>query len=468
MRRPDNRIEYATASSRLSNRLDSTMVQSEFLRLQRIRVDGLFGTYNHDINLNLKDRVTLLHGPNGVGKTVILGMVSALLQERFDYFRRIPFSRFSLEFHDGSNLELQAYDETEIDDRPYQLKLTRNGTSQSAKVGHSHGVADIAEKVDFLRPHGSIEDTWIDMRDEEVLYGGEVLSRYADMVSPPENRDDDLSWFSNFLKNANAHFIVAQRLVRMDSEPRGWHEFGGRKPRRLSMISTVVDCSRDYRKRLANNMAQYGRQSQALDQSFPQRLMGAVDELGVPELQDRMTQLDEKTSNYKKMGILDRTTTHPFPVSSLGNIDSTQARVMTLYVQDTDKKLQALEDLATRTRLLLDNVNEKYRHKRIQLDRERGFVATSDSGQPLSLSSLSSGEQQELVLHYDLLFRVPSNTIVLIDEPELSLHVAWQKKFLPDLLVVVRLSNFDALVATHSPFIVGDRTDLMIGLGDLV
>ena len=444
------------------------MVQSDFLRLQRIRVDGLFGTYNHVINLNLQDRVTLLHGPNGVGKTVILGMINALLQERFDYFRRTPFSRFSLVFHDGSNLELQANDETDINDRRYLLKLTRNGISQSATVGHGLGAADIAEKTEFLRPHGYMEDTWIDMRDQEVLSGGEVLSLYADRVSPPENRDDDPSWFSNFLNNANAHFIVAQRLVRMETERQNWYKIGGRRARRPSMISTVVEYSRDYRKRLADNMAQYGRQSQALDQSFPQRLMGEVDELGVPEIQDRMSKLDEKTSNYKTMGILDKTPMHPFPVSSLGNIDSTQARVMTLYVQDTEKKLQALEDLATRTRFLLDNVNEKYRHKRIQLDRDRGFVATSNSGQPLLLSSLSSGEQQELVLHYDLLFGVPSNTIVLIDEPELSLHVAWQKKFLPDLLKIVRLSNFDALVATHSPYIVGDRTDLMIGLGDPV
>ena len=139
---------------------------------------------------------------------------------------------------------------------------------------------------------------------------------------------------------------------------------------------------------------------------------------------------------------------------------------MTLYVQDTEQKLQALADLAIRTRILLENVNQKYKHKRIELDRDHGLVATSASGQTMALSSLSSGEQQELVLQYDLLFRVPSNTIVLIDEPELSLHVAWQKKFLPDLLKIVQLSNFDALVATHSPFVVGDRADLMIGLGD--
>ncbi len=101
------------------------------------------------------------------------------------------------------------------------------------------------------------------------------------------------------------------------------------------------------------------------------------------------------------------------------------------------------------------------------LDREeKSLVAEDQSGHQLPLDSLSSGEQHELVLHYDLLFKVKQNTIVLIDEPELSLHVGWQKKFLSDLTAIVELSGIDAVVATHSPFIVGDRNDLMVGLGD--
>ena len=443
------------------------MTQSDFLRLQRIVVEGLFGTYNHDINLNLHDRVTLLHGPNGVGKTVILGMISALLQKRFDYFQRIPFSRFLLVFDDGSTLALQANDETESDDRPFQLTLTRSAISQSMTVYTPFGADAIAANVEYLRPHRARPDTWVDMRDGAILSGSEVLSRHSNVESHAANTDDDPDWFSDFLKNANAHSIEAERLVRMDSDPPGRYEYPGIR-RHPSMIPTVVEYSRDFRARLAETMAQYGRQSQALDQSFPQRLIEAVDQLEVVEIQERMSKLDKKTADYTTMGILDKTPTHPFHISSRGHIDHTQLQVMTLYVQDTEKKLQALEDLATRTRLLLENVNQKYRHKSIQLDRAEGLVATNDSGQPLSLGSLSSGEQQELVLHYDLLFRVPSNTIVLIDEPELSLHVAWQKKFLPELLTIVQLSTFDALVATHSPYVVSDRTDLMVGLGDPV
>lgn len=328
------------------------MAQSDFLRLQRIVVDGLFGTYGHDIKLNLHDRVTLLHGPNGVGKTVILGMISALLQERFDYFSRIPFARFDLVFDDGSTLKLEAKNGAESDDQRYLLRLTRNGKSQSATVGHVFRATVIAARVDHLRPHGDLTNTWIDIRDGEVLSAREVLSRYADSVRPTKNADDNLIWFSNFLENANVHFIEAQRLVRMDPDIQDSYRFIGQH-RVPSMISTMVEYSRDFRKKLADTMAQYGRQSQALDQSFPRRLIAAVDKLEVEELQGRMSRLDEKTAEYTKMGILDESPTHPFPVSSLGQLDNTQARVMTLYVQDTEKKLQALGDLATRTRLLL-------------------------------------------------------------------------------------------------------------------
>ena len=212
-------------------------------------------------------------------------------------------------------------------------------------------------------------------------------------------------------------------------------------------------------------MADYGRQAQALDQTFPQRLMTASDNVHIPDILVRMERLTEKTDNYKTIGILDETTSHPFDIGSLGALDSTRVSALNLYVQDTERKLEVLGDLANRTRHLLDSVNRKFRHKRLRLDREEGLVAQGEKDQRLPLHSLSSGEQHELVLHYDLLFKTRPNTIVLIDEPEISLHVAWQKNFLPDLMEIVKISGFDAMVATHSPYIVGDRDDLMVGHG---
>ena len=445
---------------------DLMMVGSEYLRLQRIVVDGLFRIYDHDITLNLDSRVTLLHGPNGVGKTVVLGMINALLKKNFGYFRNVPFSRLRLEFHDGSVLQLESENATAVDESVYALRLTRDREERSAKVTGTSKADVVAARIGFLRPNGLFPQTWVDVRDGEVLTAQEVLSRFSESAPAGSGgMDEDTSWLGAFLERANAHLIEAQRLVRMDREPRTQHKLWV-GPWTPSMVSTVVECSQDFRTRLDDTMVQYGRQSQTLDQSFPQRLLSAGENLTVPELQERMSILDRKTAELKEIGTLDETPGHPFPVTNLVKDDLTQASVMTLYVRDTAKKLSALEDLASRTRLLLDNVNQKYRHKRIQLDREEGLVAESEDGKRLPLNSLSSGEQHELVLHYDLLFRVRSNTIVLIDEPELSLHVLWQKRFLPDLLEIVKVSEFDALVATHSPYVVGERNDLMVGLGD--
>ena len=65
---------------------------------------------------------------------------------------------------------------------------------------------------------------------------------------------------------------------------------------------------------------------------------------------------------------------------------------------------------------------------------------------------------------YDLLFRIKPNTLVMIDEPELSLHVNWQERFLSDLSEVIKVAGFDALIATHSPYIISDKSDLLVEL----
>jgi predicted ATP-dependent endonuclease of OLD family len=236
----------------------------------------------------------------------------------------------------------------------------------------------------------------------------------------------------------------------------------GSRPRTLS---TVLDYASDLRSKISATMASYGQKSQTLDQSFPQRLLTSRGEaLPLDVLKERMETLDEHRNELKKLGLLVRLDSHPFDTAAIDTLDQGQQSVMTLYVMDTEKKLSELDDLARRARLLLDNVNRKFHHKQIRIDHELGLVAESENGRALGLDALSSGEQHELVLHYDLLFRVRPNTLVLIDEPELSLHVAWQKRFLPDLLEIVETAKFDVLMATHSPFIVGERTDLMIGL----
>lgn len=443
------------------------MSKPEFRRLERIEVDGLFNVYDHRIDLKLNERVTLLHGPNGSGKTVILRMIDSLLNARLSYFERIPFSRLAIGFHDGSAVALHK---SPTDGNAATLKVYENGKEEhSAQVRLRTEAERITASIGHLQHHPTIPDAWIDTRDGKLLVSPEVISRYGDLFSQSNAEGDSPRtpiWFQGFLKAVNTHLIEEQRLFQFGEGHRD------RLPRRRywqsgasALVSTVVEYGHEFRTRLADTMADYGRQSQTLDQSFLHRLITAKETMPGEILEERISDLEKKTDELKNLGILEETQASPIPVGMLEDIDSTQARVMTLYVHDTTAKLAMLDALKDRSHLLLEKMNQKYRHKNIRVHREHGLVAVSDDGRRLELDCLSSGEQHELVLYYDLLFKVPSNTIVLIDEPELSLHVAWQKKFLPDLLEIVKLSNFDTLIATHSPYIIGDKPDLMIGLG---
>src|SRR5205823_209625 len=95
-----------------------------------------------------------------------------------------------------------------------------------------------------------------------------------------------------------------------------------------------------------------------------------------------------------------------------------------------------------RVRLLQEIVNSRFKYKSLKISREQGFVVVTDNDQKeIAPENLSSGEQHELVLVYDLLFQVQSNTLVLIDEPEISLHVGWQRQFLSDLFEISQLTS---------------------------
>ena len=98
----------------------------------------------------------------------------------------------------------------------------------------------------------------------------------------------------------------------------------------------------------------------------------------------------------------------------------------------------------------------------ITLGEETGETALDTVEEAIASDKLSSGEKQMLsFLCYNAF---SENTAIFIDEPELSLHVDWQRLLLPTLLEQGTGNQF--FIATHSPFIYAKYPDKEIPLGD--
>jgi len=213
-------------------------------------------------------------------------------------------------------------------------------------------------------------------------------------------------------------------------------------------------------------LTRYAELSQSLDRTFPVRLVSdsASAALTKEEISQRLSEFEAERKRLIDSGLLDQESDPHFQVPK--TMDDTRASVLSVYVGDVQRKLAVFEELAAKIDLFKSLINRRFKHKKMAISKESGINFITDSGQPLDATSLSSGEQHEVVLLYELLFKVQQDSLILIDEPEISLHVAWQEEFLKDLEEITRLSGFDVLIATHSPQIISDRWDLTVELRD--
>jgi len=75
-------------------------------RIKQISVTGLFGMFNHVIPLHMEDRITIIHGPNGFGKTAILKLVNALFSRDSYTLENTPFDELIINFEDHDKLAI--------------------------------------------------------------------------------------------------------------------------------------------------------------------------------------------------------------------------------------------------------------------------------------------------------------------------------------------------------------------------
>lgn len=436
------------------------------MRITQISVDSLFGTFSYVIPFNLEDRITIIHGPNGSGKTALLRLLDGLFNSHNSELRTIPFNWFQVNFENNSRIKVCKEGE---DDGLSELKfiLTSNNNEpetfipkklSTQNVEGSFPLGMIEQAIPELERVG--QSTWRLISTSELLYLEDILDRYSDFLPTRLSKQQkEPVWLKNLKKEVQVRFIQTQRLLRFSELSRS-----RRYDQPISPAPAVENYSKDLAGQIRLKLTEYAELSQSLDRTFPTRLVreNSIARLADLELRNRFEALEKKRSRLTVAGFLDKESENDFQVTE--QMDDQTKRVFSVYVTDVEQKLGVFDDLLNKVDLLKKVVNQRFRYKKMDISKDEGFVFTTSNGQPLPPSSLSSGEQHELVLLYEMLFKMPAEALILIDEPELSLHVAWQKQFLGDLQQITELSSFDVLLATHSPQIIHDRWDLTVEL----
>ncbi len=89
------------------------------------------------------------------------------------------------------------------------------------------------------------------------------------------------------------------------------------------------------------------------------------------------------------------------------------------------------------------------------LNRKKQVFFTTNTHKELSIKELSGGEKEILTKIFSLYLAETKNTLILIDEPENSLHPIWQNRIAPIYQKFAEQNNNQIIFATHSPHIVG-------------
>jgi hypothetical protein len=189
-------------------------------RIHRIQTTGLFGSFDHEVTLKLEERVTIMCGPNGVGKTRLLECVKALCSGNLLRLMQVPFDTFLVELEDGSGVLVTRTElpQTVAAQRLHSASIFHSTERwlQISPIGATAGTKPWTPTLQELlldtqrkraRHQHLVPGMWVD--DEGNVWDGK------DRPFTPEEHDNSRNgpdWLREFVQRTNVTLLDTQRL----------------------------------------------------------------------------------------------------------------------------------------------------------------------------------------------------------------------------------------------------------------
>lgn len=464
------------------------------MKLKQIYVDNLFGIYKYELNLidPQLSHVTIIDAPNGMGKTTILRLIQATLKGDILYLDSIPFTKFMLIFDDGQYVKVSKTDPYNTVIGNNLLKLRNYYAHMSVQDGggtdkDDMGLENIRYEINGREYILSLQRDFVLMYVRRVrVYNKDDFENLtlADVMHGDDYNNEDLfaiddlsSALNKLTTNFNIYFIKTNRLfIKNEEESIRNERFRRRSESRNDMVSAVDLYKGKIRDLIISVGKEFADKSEELDRTFPQRVLNIIfkknkksEIYSKEDIEKALAELEKNRSELSELGLITEAGDSLVKIPDQKSLTDDTRVFLSKYIEDNKIKLEIYKEISNKLKLLRNIVNERniFSDKKLKFSADEGIEIISKNGRHIPVDKLSSGEKNNFVLFYELIFACGNHSLILVDEPEISLHVTWQRQFIDELNEICKLKELQGIVATHSPDIVGDNVDYMVDLEDL-
>ncbi|MEG0093958.1 MAG: AAA family ATPase [Bacilli bacterium] len=435
--------------------------------LNRFQIFGLYGTRNIDIKF--KNNTIILVGENGLGKTTILKFICAILSGTYHQVPSHMFEKiivtigkkdFTVTYEDihGGDLDLIPNSARNLPLpirqeiaklRNRENKITRNDLVSIAKK-HGYPVSLLLDRL--------ISTNQINLFDENEQHLSKIPTAInAKIIYLPTYRriEEDLSnvikgRYSFSRENNERHYSYSELS---DINANGYIELVefGMQDVKEKIEERCLELSR-FSENSFKNLA-YKNLGDVINKNYHSAISNtAITAEEIEKFKLCLSRSNDEMLSENQVKMLIETVT-----SDRIDIKDTQIQILLYYFRnllalqrDLEDKEQSIVEFCEICNKYLSSSNKIVKYDistfKIQILKQRNNAIDI-----IDMSDLSSGEKQIVSLFCHLYLAENKSYFVIIDEPELSLSVPWQKIFVEDIKNSALCNGI--IAATHSPFI---------------
>lgn len=438
------------------------------MKLKTLYVENMRGYISKKINF--RESVTFLIGINGSGKTTVLNLLNALLKPSLKELVEIEFSYLRLELEDNQSKTTSLYCRKEDG----AVRIGYNDWVE--KVEYSFDMSRYLllskSKENFSLKNEELERMYMDFSATKVY---NVIRRRSMPVILGLNRTHFPK--RSIIRNRPSMFPVPYESDKTDDMTKALmdvqslvYEYILETARRQSKLSEEFK-DKVYDEMLSPLGNVSFKSNWSKDYKKLQEARDALSKLSNDESQTKITRKISEFIDVFESNINEYVNSINIPQAGLPNTLHEKAMHLLMlsfqlnkikkiaeYAKENSDKISDLRSPITR---FVNSVNLFFKEgeKSISVAGNGNIIVINKKlkNKRMQIEELSSGEKQIITLMAYLAFEVDGNKqpIYIVDEPEVSLHITWQERFVDALLEACPNGQF--ILATHSPSIIAKK-----------